>query len=127
MNREGSKFTWEKKMGVDIARYGDDRSIIVIRQGEKVTRKETMQKEDLMFVTGKVLSIAKEEIIKPENIFVDVIGYGAGVVDRLKEQGWYVGAVNVAETAENNEKYANIRAEMYFKLKEWLKTASLPK
>lgn len=118
---------WEKKMGVDPARFGDDRSVITIRQMEKVIRKETYSSQDTMQITGHILQIAKEEHIKGENIFIDVIGIGAGIVDRCKEQGWRVNAVNVAEKSSDPEHYLNLRAELYAdKLKEWIKTADLP-
>ena len=118
---------FEKKMGVDVARFGDDRTAIIVRQMEKVTRKEVFAGFDTMQIVGRVLAIAKEERIRGENIYVDVIGVGAGVYDRIKEQGWRANAVNVSESPEDKENYVNLRAELYAnKLKEWIKTASLP-
>jgi hypothetical protein len=117
---------WEKKLGVDVARYGDDRGVILVRHHEKVIRKEYVTKRDLMHMCGEVLRIAKEEHIQAHNIYVDVIGVGAGVVDRLREQGWQVNEVNVANKAKDDEHYMNLRAELYGRLKEWLKTGSLP-
>lgn len=118
---------FEKRMGVDVARFGDDRTAIIVRQMEKVIRKEVFSSLDTMQITGHVLRIAKDEHIKAENVFVDVIGIGAGVVDRLKEQGWKVSSVNVAESPEDKEHYLNLRAELYAdKLKQWIKTADIP-
>lgn len=117
---------WEKKMGIDPARFGDDRTVIVIRQMEKVIYKESYSNQDTMQITGHILGLAKDEHIKGENIFIDVIGIGAGVVDRCKEQGWKVNGVSVSEKAEDYEHYLNLRAELYAdKLKEWIKTADL--
>lgn len=117
---------WEKKMGVDVARFGDDRTVIVIRQMEKVLRKEVFVSLDTMQITGHVLRIMQEEKIRPDNIMVDVIGIGAGVVDRLNEQGFRVHGINVGEKAEDSEHYLNLRAELYAgKLKEWIKTADI--
>ena len=118
---------WEKKIGVDVARFGDDRSAIIVRQMEKVIRKEVFSSLDTMEITGRVLKIAKEEQVKADNIFIDVIGIGAGVYDRLKEQGWKTNAVNVAESPKDKENYINLRAELYAdKVKEWIKTGDLP-
>ena len=118
---------WEKRMGVDVARFGNDRTVIVVRQMEKVTRKEVFNGLDTMQIVGHVLRIAKDEHIQPGNIFVDVIGIGAGVVDRLKEQHWGVIAVNVAESADDKEHYSNLRAELYGdRIKQWIKTADIP-
>ncbi len=119
---------FEKRMGVDVARFGDDRSVLVIRQMEKVMHKETYIGLDTMQIAGHVLRLAKDNYVKPENIFIDVIGVGAGVVDRLREQAWRVTAVNVGEAAKDTEHYANLRAELYAgKLKEWIKTGDLTK
>jgi len=118
---------WEKKMGVDVARFGDDRSVIIIRKMDKVLRKEIFTSLDTMQIAGNVLRIAKEEGVSPQNINVDVIGIGAGVVDRLHEQGWDVRGVNVGESAEDQEHYSNLRAELYAgKLKDWIKNGDLP-
>jgi len=128
MNREVQVMPeWEKKMGVDIARYGDDRTVFIVRQMEKVLRKEIFIHQDLMVIAGYIIKIANEEGIKPENISIDAIGVGAGVIDRLKEQGWNVNGVNVAMPADDKEHYANLRAELASKVKEWLKTGQLLK
>lgn len=119
--------SWENKMGVDPARFGDDRSVIVIRKMEKVIHKETYSNQDTMQITGHILRIAKDFNVKPYNINVDVIGIGAGIVDRCHEQGWNVNGVNVAERASDPEHYFNLRTELYAgKMKEWIKTADLP-
>lgn len=117
---------FEKKMGVDIARYGDDRSVIVIRQMEKVIRKEIIQGSDLMSLAGQIIRIAKEEYVRAENINLDIIGMGAGVVDRLREQGWKVNGVNVAMAAKDTQSYANLRAELYNMIKAWLTNKDKP-
>lgn len=118
---------WEKKMGVDPARFGDDKTAIVVRQMEKVVHKEVFSSIDTMQITGHVLRIAKEQQIKAPNIFIDSIGIGAGVVDRCREQGWQVNGVAVSEKAKDYEHYLNLRAELYaHKVKEWIKSADLP-
>lgn len=118
---------WEKKLGVDVARFGDDRSVFIVRQDKKIIRKEAMAGADLMEVAGKVLSIARDEGVLPQNVFIDEIGLGSGVIDRLREQGWNVTGVNVAKQAEDNEHYANLRAELAFSLREWLNSADIPR
>lgn len=117
---------WEKKMGVDVARFGDDRTVIVVRQMEKVVFKEHFSNQDTMQTVGHVMRVAKDQGVKAHNIHVDSIGVGGGVIDRLKEQGWNVQAVNVAESPKDGEHFINLRAELYNNLKGWIKTASLP-
>lgn len=117
---------WQKKIGVDVARFGNDRTVILVRQQEKVIRKELIQHKDLMVTCGEVMRIMKEEQVLSHNIFIDSIGIGAGVVDRLREQGLRVTAVNVGEKAQDDEHYFNQRTELYARVKDWLKTGSLP-
>jgi len=119
--------SFEKKMGIDVARYGNDRSVIVIRRMEKILRKEILGGQDLMSLTGQIIKFANEENIRSENINIDVIGMGTGVADRLKEQGWMINEVNVALPANDAEHYANIRAEIYSDIKDWISSAQLTK
>lgn len=118
---------FEMKMGVDPARFGDDRTVIIMRQMAKVVFKETFVSLDTMEITGRVLKTAKDNYVKAENIYIDEVGIGAGVVDRLREQGWRANGVNVGNKAKDAEHYGNLRAELYSKVKDWLKTGSLPK
>lgn len=118
---------FEKRMGVDVARFGDDRTAIVIRQMEKVIFKKVFAGFDTMKIAGEVLAIAKEHQVLGENIYIDTIGVGGGVYDRLREQGWKVNSVQVSEAPQDRENYINLRAELYAgKVKEWIKTADLP-
>src|SRR3990167_9260049 len=119
--------SFEKKMGVDVARFGNDRTAILVRQMEKILRKDIFAGMDTMAITGRVLAIMKEEGIRPENVYVDTIGVGGGVYDRLREQGYRVTSVAVSESPKDKENYANLRAELYAgNVKEWIKTADLP-
>ena len=85
-------------IGVDPARFGDDRTAIIRRQGRVAYNLETHIKKDTMEVVGIVNTIIEQE--KPFKVFVDVGGLGAGVVDRLKELGHrdIVVAVNAGST-----------------------------
>ena len=54
------------------------------------------------------------------NTFIDEVGVGGGVVDPLKKEGIKVIPVNAGNSAKNDTKFANLRAEMYWGLYEWL-------
>ena len=118
---EGNKCIW----GVDPARFGDDESALVKRAGLKVTEVSGIRKRDTMEVSGWVAQQAKQE--KPDQIMVDVIGIGSGVYDRLREQGFPVVSVNVAERASDSEEYARLRDELWGEAKDALQEGlSLP-
>lgn len=107
-------------LGVDPARFGDDRTSIVRRQGRVAFKLESHIKKDTMEVAGMVHRIIEDE--KPFMVFVDVGGLGAGVVDRLYELGHreIVVAVNAGSKPLDAKKYFNKRAEMWGLCKEWL-------
>lgn len=104
--------------GVDVARFGDDRSTLCKRRGNKVVGKiKWWSGKDNMQLAGlisKEYEDAKPEE-RPEWIMVDVIGYGAGVVDRLRETGLPARGINVAESAYVDEKYMRLRDELWFR------------
>ena len=108
--------------GLDIARFGPDQSALCIRQGNTVFEIKTFKSMDLMQLCGAIKNIydSATEINKPSEILVDVIGLGSGVVDRLAEQGLPVRGINVAESPASKKNYLNLRAELWFSIKDWL-------
>lgn len=107
-------------VGVDPARFGDDRTAIAFRRTRKVTKIDTFVKKDTMEVAGICAKILKNH--QPAMMFVDVVGIGAGVVDRLRELGWgsKITPVTSGERATKDTIYSNRRAEMWGELKHWL-------
>ncbi|WP_419911976.1 PBSX family phage terminase large subunit [Hoeflea sp.] len=105
-------------MGLDVARFGDDRTILISRHGHKVNKIWRWSKLDLMQTAGKVVEIAERE--KPNALFVDGVGVGGGVVDRLRQLGLKVIDVNSGARAGNVARYFNKRAEMWTKMRKWL-------
>jgi hypothetical protein len=107
-------------VGVDPARFGDDRTSIIRRRNRLAFKLQSYSKKDTMEVVGLVHMIIKDE--KPTKVFVDVGGLGAGVVDRLREMGYedIIVAVNSGSVPLNAGRYVNKRAEMWGVMKEWL-------
>lgn len=118
------------EIGADIARFGDDETIIVPRIGGKVLGLHHFTKQDLMTTCGKVLSIAKgamKDYAKPyATIRVDDDGVGGGVTDRLREvilqDGLNIDVVACHNGGRANDKehYANWVTEQWCGLKERL-------
>lgn len=107
-------------IGVDIARFGDDRTAIIRRRGRVAYGLQTHCKKDTMEISGIVHNIIINE--NPVKVFIDVCGLGAGVFDRLLELGHkdIIVAVNSAEKALDDDHYSNKRAEMWALAKQWL-------
>lgn len=108
-------------VSIDVARYGDDKTVfyaIESYDGElyRCVAKEKHEKKDTMEVVGRALLFAQKHGIS--TYAVDEIGVGAGVVDRLREMGHKVIAVNTSEKSTEPEKYYNTRAEIYGSVSE---------
>lgn len=110
-----------KVLGVDPARFGQDRTSIAIRQGRVCREIISYVKKDTMEVAGIVAKLINTE--HPDQVFIDVGGLGAGVYDRLKEMGYgkTITAINFGGEPLNKDKYMNKRTEMWGEMREWLK------
>ena len=106
----------EVVLAVDVARFGSDRSVILRRKGHRVEEIQTFHNMDTMRLVGWVVAAIKE--CQPSRMYIDEIGVGAGVVDRLREQGYSVRGVNVARSARQEGLFTNRRAEGFWRLRE---------
>lgn len=106
-------------LGVDVARQGDDESVISRRQGLMSFQMEAMRIPDIMLVSARV-SQAKDDH-RADAVFVDETGgYGAGVVDDLRRRQYDVIGVQFGGKP-NDPRYYDKRSEMLFVLCEWVK------
>lgn len=106
--------------GVDVARFGSDRSALCKRRGNVVIEVKSWGGLDLMQLVGAIVNEAN--IDRPEEICVDTIGLGSGVADRLREMGYNVRDVNVAETSAMNPNANRLRDELWLSVRDWLST-----
>lgn len=106
------------QMALDVARHGDDESCIVVRQGRKVHKIERYRITNLVELAGKVVELIKE--YKPIQLSIDTVGMGIGVLDIL--DGWGYGSIlesiGAGNKAYNENKYMNVRAEMWDRMKQ---------
>lgn len=107
--------------GVDPGRGGDP-SGFVARRPNVIESIVELRYDDTMRVVGWVKKRWDElpPAKRPETIFVDAIGLGAGVADRLAELGLPVIAVNVSELASGSERYVRLRDELWYMIRDWL-------
>ncbi len=118
----GSAIIW----GLDVARFGDDRTALAKRQANRLVEPvKWWAGKDLMQVAGIVANEYNKEPRKPDVIYVDAIGIGAGVADRLNELGLPVNAVNVAEVPAVGEKFMRMRDELWWMAREWFHSMSV--
>ena len=105
-------------IAVDPARFGSDHSIILRRHGPHVTSIQSYHHLDTMTLTGHIAHQIQQH--HPTQTCIDEIGIGAGIIDRLKEQGYGIRPVNTSRKARQPHLYANLRAEAYHHLAQLL-------
>lgn len=116
-------------VGVDVARFGDDQSVIRTRIGRdartfpasKYRGVDTMQLAAHTADHVRVLRAAGLHVV----IFVDGGGVGGGVVDRLRQLGHDVIEVQFGAKPTDQKKYLNKRAEMWGRMKDWLEVGCI--
>lgn len=107
-----------KVLGVDVGRQGGDRNVVFPRQGLAAFKPRTLVTANLMDVVGLVADSIRR--FQPDAVFVDGSGgYGAGVIDRLRQMGHDVIEVQFGGRPLD-ARFANKRTEMYWGVKEWL-------
>ncbi len=112
-------------MGVDVARYGDDNSVIRFRKGRDARSYPVYRFKslDLMSLSAEVATLIDK--YSPNAVFVDGGGVGGGVVDRLQQLGYRVIDVQAGASARNKERFKNKRAEMWSDLRDWLQVGAI--
>ena len=120
-------------MGVDVARFGDDESVICFRQGRDAQSNKwiKLRNVDTMTLAAHIVDAARW--FHPDAIFVDGGGVGGGVIDRLRmlrqpviEVQFGSAADRAQDTDEGAVYYANKRAEMWGYMRDWLRGGSIP-
>lgn len=111
-------------IGIDPAISDHDRTAIIRRKGRLAYNCETHFNMNTMELVGLIRRIIDKE--RPSKVCIDCIGVGAGIVDRLLEIGYdMVEGVNVARSANDRDKFKNLRAELWHDMREWL-TQDMP-
>lgn len=114
-------------VGVDVARFGDDRSVIVVRQGGTLRELRVYREIDTARLTGYLCERLDALRAEAPTTFIDAVGLGAGVVDQCRARGYAVNEVLAGVPAQDPVHYVNKRCEMHDRVRQWLKTrASLP-
>lgn len=121
-------------IGVDVARYGSNNSVIFPRKGRdaRSIARESFNGINTTELTNRVFDTFTR--LRPDGIFIDGGGVGGGVVDQCRSRRLHVwevqfgGKDDITGVSNDNsgERYANKRAAMYGALRAWLKSGALP-
>lgn len=116
----------QRRLGVDVARSGSDKTVMAVLDGLVVVELRHSSREDTMQTTGRIQGLLQAS---PDRLpVVDVIGVGAGVVDRLREQKVRVEAFNASEGTTRLDRsgelgFTNTRSAAWWNLRELLDPA----
>jgi hypothetical protein len=117
-------------VGVDVARFGGDESVIYTRmqRDARTMPAKTFRELDTMQLAAQVGQHIEElrALDMKAIVFVDGGGIGGGVIDRLRQLGHNVIEVNFGGKPDDPKKYVNKAAEMWDRMKAWLPTGYLP-
>jgi hypothetical protein len=123
-------------LGVDVARFGDDESVIYIRKGRDgrsfapVRLRGERGVTDTMTLVGRVVEVYNQH--RAAAVFVDGGGVGGGVIDRLRQLNVPVWDIQFGGSSDANSleadgiRCANKRAEIWCAMREWLKGGAIP-
>ncbi len=105
-------------MGIDVARFGDDQSVILLREGNKVSIIRRFRGLPLDQFSNQCAAAINE--YQPDAVFIDGVGVGGGVVDILRGNKFRVDDVVAGASPLEPKKYKNLRAEMWGKMRDWV-------
>lgn len=118
-----------KRLGVDVAEGGGNFTAFVIRTDNYAYLLEKNNESNLMKTAERIRQICGQEHIDSQDVFVDAVGIGSGVVSRLQEMGLAVNAVKAGESVPEDRqteselgpiRFSNVRALMYWRFRNWL-------
>lgn len=130
VNQKGCEGSF-RQTGLDVARFGRDKTILIFRKGGEVKAINQTQKMDTMEVAGWTRPQLDE--YRPDRHCTDVIGLGAGVHDRLDEVQMEEDCkwsecelipLNIGESptdSDSKKKFANLRAQVFWHLRSLFK------
>ena len=109
-----------KILSVDVARFGDDQTVIGWRQGRQAVITDKLRGKDTAFVAEMVIKSKQE--LQPQAVVIDGDGIGGGVIDQIRFRGHgenlfeFHGGAGPMDPAM----YFNKRAESWGEMREWL-------
>jgi hypothetical protein len=114
--------------GIDLARGGIDSNVIRFRRGYDAASIDPIKisgdkTQDSTLMVSKISDILRE--LKPDAVFGDETGIGGPILDRLRQLGFRVHGVQFGSRAPDSRHFANMRAFMWNKTREWLRLGSI--
>ena len=109
--------------GVDVARYGADRTAVAVKQGRHLAALVSWQHASIPETVRRILTLADQW--HPTTINVDDTGVGGGVTDMLREAHAPVTGINYAQAAKDPTRYPNVASELWFDFQQQLGSVTI--
>lgn len=115
------KHIGEKRMGTDVARGGANFTAWALRSMNYMEVLGKSKQVNLTETASQTSYFMTENNVYPTNVFIDEVGVGGGVVDPMQHDKKNVRGINVGKPAVDTGRFANMRAEAYWRLRDWIK------
>lgn len=124
----GLKFesrNWEPyEIGVDVARYGGDKTVFAFKKGPVIEKLECFEQISTMETAGRTVQFINQ--YHPIAVRIDTVGVGGGVYDRLKEMGYTeIVSMNGGEAPSDTKQFLNLRAEAHWNLRSLIEQKAI--
>ena len=119
-------YQWaQKRLGIDVARFGDDRTVIFPRQGlmsfnPVIMRHNPAKDKPSVDIANRVMQ-AKASWGNEREYFDDTVGWAHGALDVMRAAGHASVGVNLASTKTTDPRYYNMRSQCYMLLADWIR------
>lgn len=113
--------------GLDVARKGNNKTVLTRRCGRKLIKQYVWAKLDTMQICGRIIDLYDESDKAgnpPNSICIDVIGVGSGVYDRLSELNLPVVFVHSGSESSSKDVHLNYRMDLWSKMKDWFEDSA---
>lgn len=107
-------------MAIDVARFGNDSSVIGFRRGRDARSIPFKKFKGLSITKLADICMREADIYRPDAIVIEATGVGAGVCDIMRDRGYKVTEVHPGAAAEKHDLYVNRRAEYWSIMKDWM-------
>lgn len=107
-------------MAIDVARFGNDSSVIGWRQGRDARSRPRLKFKGLSLVKLAEIAMREADRTRPDAIVVEATGVGAGLIDIMRDRGYKITEVHPGAAANEHDLYVNRRAEYWSIMADWL-------
>lgn len=107
-------------MGIDVARMGNDKTVITWRQGRDARVAPTLSFSKLTVVKQAEIIAQEINAKRPDAVVIESTGPGAGLIDILRDKGYRITEIHPGSAAVAHEHYVNKRAEYWSKMRDWI-------